>query len=153
MNYYNEIKEQLINNEITKKIKDYSKNKSDLNTYYNVGKILSEAGKHYGERIIKEYSIKLTKETNKKYNSSTLKRMRQFYLLIEKGAPLAHQLTWSHYCELIPLRNIDIINYYINISIEQNLSKRELRIKIKNNEYGRLDEQTKKKLIDKYLKY
>ena len=40
MNYYNEIKNELINNEITKRVKDYSKNKSDLNTYYNVGNYL-----------------------------------------------------------------------------------------------------------------
>lgn len=60
MNYYNEIRDYIINNEITKKVKDYSKNKSDLNTYYNVGKLLVEAGKHYGEGIIKEYSKKLT---------------------------------------------------------------------------------------------
>ena len=66
MNYYNEIKQELINNEITKRIKDYSKNKSDLNTYYKVGKILSEAGKHYGEGRIKEYSSRLSIELNKK---------------------------------------------------------------------------------------
>lgn len=53
MNYYNEIKNELINNEVNRKIKDYSKNRSDLNTYYNVGKMLSEAGRHYGEGIIK----------------------------------------------------------------------------------------------------
>ena len=53
MNYYNGIKQELINNEITKKVKDYSKNKSDLQTYYNIGKLLTEAGKHYGEGIIK----------------------------------------------------------------------------------------------------
>ena len=105
MNYYNEIKNELINNEVNRKIKDYSKNRSDLNTYYNVGKMLSEAGKHYGEGIIKEYSKKLTNELGKGYNSSTLKRMRQFYLLIEKGAPLAHQLSWSHYQEIIVLKN------------------------------------------------
>ncbi len=51
MNYYNEIKTEIINNAITKKIKDYSKNKSDLTAYYNIGKLLSEAGKHYGEGI------------------------------------------------------------------------------------------------------
>ena len=85
MNYYREIKEKLINNEITKRVKDYSKNRSDLNTYYNVGKLLSEAGKHYGEGIIKEYSIKLTTELGKGYNTTSLKRMRQFYLIIEKG--------------------------------------------------------------------
>ena len=65
MNYYREIKEELINNEITKRVKDYSKNRSDLNTYYNVGKLLSEAGKHYGEGIIKEYSKRLTSELGK----------------------------------------------------------------------------------------
>ena len=37
MNYYTEIKKELINNEINRKVKNYSINKSDLNTYYNVG--------------------------------------------------------------------------------------------------------------------
>ena len=59
MNYYNEIKKELINNEINRRIKNYSINRSDLNTYYNVGRMLSEAGKHYGEGIIKNYSLKL----------------------------------------------------------------------------------------------
>ncbi len=90
MNYYDEIKEQIINNEITKKIKDYSKNKSDLDTYYNVGKLLSEAGKHYGERIIKEYSIKLTKELGKGFTISNLKRFRKFYITIQKGATMCN---------------------------------------------------------------
>lgn len=76
MNYYKEIKTEIINNEITKKIKDYSKNKSDLTTYYNVGKLLSEAGKHYGEGIIKEYSNKLSKDLNKKYSVTTLSYMK-----------------------------------------------------------------------------
>lgn len=75
MNYYNEIKTELINNEIYKKVKDYSKNKSDLTTYYNVGKLLSEAGKHYGENIIKNYSEKLTNELGKKYDPSVLDKM------------------------------------------------------------------------------
>ena len=43
MNFYNEIKQELINNEIYKRVKDYSKNRSDLMTYYNVGKLLIEA--------------------------------------------------------------------------------------------------------------
>ena len=78
MNYYNEIKTEILNNEITRRVKDYSKNKSDLTTYYNVGKLLSEAGKHYGEGIIKEYSEKLTKELNKKYDISSLNKMKKF---------------------------------------------------------------------------
>ena len=75
MNYYNEIKNELVNNEVYKKVKDYSKNKNDLKTYYSVGKLLNDAGKHYGDGIIKEYSIKLTEELGKGYNESSLKRM------------------------------------------------------------------------------
>ena len=149
MNYYSEIKKELINNEIYKKVKDISKNRSDLNTYYNVGKLLSEAGKSYGEGIISKYSKKLTNELNKGYNTSSLKRMRQFYMMVQKGATMSHQLAWSHYVELLSLRNLDKINYYIRITEDWNLSVRELRQRIKNNEYERLDEKTKEKLIEK----
>lgn len=148
MNYYEDIKKELINNEINRKVKTYSINKSDLITYYNVGKTLSEAGKHYGESIIKEYSKKLTNELGKGYGVTSLKRFRQFYLMIEKGAPVAHLLTWSHYVELLTIKDINKLMYYINITISQNLSKRELRNKIKSQEYERLDEETKNKLIN-----
>ena len=154
MNYYKEIKIELINNEVYKRVKDYSKNKNELSTYYNVGKLLIEAqgGKErarYGDSLIKEYSKKLSEELVGKYNITTLKRMRQFYLIIEKGAPLAHQLTWSHYCELLSIKDINEISYYISISEKQNLSKRQLREKIKSKEYQRLDNNTKLKLINK----
>ena len=84
MNYYNNIKKLLINNEINKRVKNYSINKSALDSYYNVGKLLFEAGKHYGEGIINKYSNLLINEVDKKYNPTNLKRMRQFYLMIEK---------------------------------------------------------------------
>lgn len=148
MNYYEDIKKELINNEINRKVKTYTINKSDLTTYYNVGKMLSKAGKCYGESIIKEYSKKLTNELGKEYGVSNLRRFRQFYLMIEKGATVSHLLTWSHYIEIIPINNVTIINYYINICIYQYLSVRELRNKIKNKEYERLDEETKNKLIN-----
>ena len=149
MNYYNEIKNELINNEITKKVKDYSKNKSDLTTYYNVGKLLSEAGKHYGESIIKEYSKRLTNELNTKYSIRVLYKMLKFYnfMVVEKLPTLSAKLTWSHYDELLKLNSIDEINYYIMITEQQNLSVRELRARIKNKEYERLDDKTKEKLI------
>ena len=149
MNYYDEIKNELVNNEIYKRVKDYSKNKHDLSTYYNVGKLLSEAGKSYGDGIIKEYSKRLTNELGKKYSYTYLTRMRQFYLLGKKVAPLAQQLTWPHYVELISLKNIDEIRYYIDISASQNLSRNELRNRIKSKEYERLDNKTKEKLINK----
>ena len=149
--YYNEIKNELINNEVYKRVKDYSKNRNELSNYYNVGKLLSEAGKHYGEGIIENYSKNLVIDVGKKYNKRTLFRIKQFYNLIEKQkvSPLATQLTWSHYCELLSIKDINEINYYINISEKQNLSKRQLREKIKSKEYQRLDDNTKLKLINK----
>ena len=151
INYYDEIKNELVNNEITKKVKDYSKNRSDLTTYYNVGKLLSEAGKHYGEGIIKEYSKKLTDDIGKKYTKSSLYNMLKFYGFMKntKFQTLSGKLTWSHYCELLSIDSIDKVNYYIKIVEDENLTVRELRKRIKSNEYERLDEETKKKLKDK----
>ena len=147
MNYYNEIKNELINNEITKKVKDYSKNRSDLSTYYNVGKLLSEASKQYGEGIINEYSKRLTKELGKGYSVTQLKYIRRFYSVFSKSQSMTDLLTFTHYCAIIWFDDINKINYYIKISVEQNLSVRQLREKIKNNEYERLDDKTKEKLI------
>ncbi len=83
MNYYNEIKKELLDNEINKRVKEYSKNKYEIQKYYNVGKLLVEAGNNYGEGIIKEYSKKLTLELGKGYSIRNLYNMR---LLYEKSA-------------------------------------------------------------------
>lgn len=124
MNYYEEIKNEFINNEINKKVKNYLINRKDLETRYNVGKLLSEAGKKYGEDIINEYSKKLTLELGKGYNVTNLKRYRQFYILIQKGATLAHQLSWSQYVELLPIKDMPKVMFYINLCIKHNLTKR-----------------------------
>ena len=156
MNYYNEIKTKLIDNEVYKKVKDYSKNRNELNTYYEVGKLLIEAQggedrARYGDGLIKEYSKRLINEVGKKYNERTLRRIRQFYLVFnnEIWSALPTELTWSHYCELLSLKNINEINYYIDIAINQNLAYRELSKRIKNKEYQRLEDKTKLKLINK----
>ena len=101
MNYYNEIKNELINNEINRKVKSYSINKSDLNTYYNVGKLLLAAGNQYGESIIKEYSIKLTEEFGSGYSQRNLRNMRQFYKVSQKWQTVSAKLSWNHYCEIL----------------------------------------------------
>ena len=155
MNYYEEIKNELIENEIYKKAKDYSKNKSDLMHYYNVGKLLveaqgGEARAKYGDGLIKEYSRRLTNELGKGYSTRTLKNMRKFYVYFQKGQTLSAQsLSWSHYVEILSLNDVNEINYYIDISINNNLGVRQLRERIKNKEYERLDNNTKNKLIKK----
>ena len=146
--YYESIRNRLLDNEITKMVKDYNKNRSDLDTYLFVGKSLSEAGKHYGEGIIKKYSIKLTKEFGKGYTFTSLTRMKNFYLLVQKLATVSQLLTFGHYVEILTIKDINEIKYYIKIVEIQNLSVRELRKRIKSKEYERLDEETKFKLIN-----
>ena len=149
MNYYNEIKNKLIDNEVYSKVKDYSKERHKVITYFEIGKLLNEAGGKYGDNIIDEYSKKLVIEVGRKYNRRTLFRMKQFYNMFrdEKVSQLATQLSWSHYVELLPLKNIDEIRYYINICRERNIGRDLLREKIHNNEYSRLPVETKNKLM------
>lgn len=148
MNYYNEIKNKIIDNEIYSRVKDYSKERHKVVTYFEIGKLLNEAGGKYGDNIIDEYSKKLVTEVGKKYNRRTLFRMKQFYNMFkdEKVSTLWTQLTWSHLRLLFNLE-IDSINYYIQIIIDNHLSVRELEFKIKSNEYERLPIETKNKLI------
>ena len=151
MNYYNEIKELIINNEVTKKVKEQSRNKSDLTTNYNIGKLLVDAGKHYGEGIVKEYSKRLMIDIGKKYSVRVLYKMIKYYNYVstKKVPTVSANLSWSHYDELLGFDDIAKINYYIVICYQQNLTIRQLRERIKGNEYERLPNETKLKLINK----
>ena len=106
MDYYNEIKNELINNVVYKKVKDYSKNRNDLMTYYNVGKLLIEAQggedrAKYGNGLIKEYSKKLTIELNKNYNITLLKNIRQFYLINQKKSDTVGPIDMESLCRSV----------------------------------------------------
>ena len=79
MNYYDEIKNKLIDDEVYSKVKDYSKERHRVMTYFEIGRLLNEAGKHYGDNIIDEYSKRLVTDVGQKYNRRTLFRMKQFY--------------------------------------------------------------------------
>ena len=147
MDYYNEIKNELIDNEINKKVKDYSKNKYELQKYYNVGKLLLEAGNQYGEGIIKDYSARLTRDLGLGYSQRNLRNMRQFYKVSQKWQTLSAKLSWSHYCEILWFDE-NKFQYYVKIAELNNLSIRQLRQKIKSNEYERLPESTKNKIIN-----
>ena len=149
MNYYEEIKNKIINNDIYCKVKDYSKERNTVTTYFEIGRLLTEAGGKYGDNIIEEYSKKLVVEVGKKYNIKTLYKMKQLYKVFsdEKVAPLVRQLSWSNCLQLLPIKNYDKINYYANQCIKYNLSKRQLEEKIKSKEYERLSESAKSKFV------
>src|SRR5574344_540636 len=123
MNYYKEIKENLIKSEIYDRTKDYAKDKNKVMVYYEVGK---------------------------KYNERTLYNMRKFFELFNKQKlnPLGSKLSWSHYREILSLKNANEIKYYIDVCEKRNLSKRELQAIMKNHEYDRLSEETKTKIIE-----
>ena len=154
MDYYEQIKGLFISNEVYKKIKDYSKNKSEVETYYNGGRLIVEAQggevrAKYGSNLIKNYSERLVVDFNdKKYSYRNLMNMRKFYLLFrdEKVNALRSQLSWSHYRELLSLDNYNEIKYYIKITMKNNLGYRELKTMIKNEEYKRLSVDTLIKL-------
>lgn len=150
LDYYTSIKNILINNEINKKVKDYSKNKNELQNYYNAGKLIVEAqgGEErakYGNKLIKEYSNKLTIELGKGFSETNLKYMRKFYLY-QKSQRTVDLLPWRNYTVLLTIKNIDEYNYYKKICLDNKISKEKLRKKIKSNEYERLPEKAKEKL-------
>ena len=151
MNYYNEIKNKLIDDEVYSRVKDYSKERHTLITHYEVGKLLNEAGIKYGNDIIGNYSKKLSVEVNKKYNPRTLRRMRQLYQFFEeqKWSPVGTKLSISHIRQLFSLNDNNEINYYVEQVSKMNLSKRQLEEIIKNKEYQRLPIETKEKLMTK----
>ena len=147
--YLSNIKTEIINENAKVAAKNYQINNVKLTTNYNIGRELVEAGKHYGEGIVKKYASILTKEFGSGYKEKDLYKMQQPYLLIQKVAPLERQLTWSHYKILLSLRDIKEIKYYIHITKRDNLSKRALAERIKSNEYGRLSTETKESLLNK----
>ena len=147
--YLSNIKTEIINENAKVAAKNYQINNVKLTTNYNIGRELVEAGKHYGEGIVKKYASILTKEFGSGYKEKDLYKTQQPYLLIQKVAPLERQLTWSHYKILLSLRDIKEIKYYIHITKRDNLSKRALAERIKSNEYGRLSTETKESLLNK----
>ena len=160
INYYKQIKQELLNYETTKKVKEYSINRSELETKYNVGKMLIEAQggekrAKYGNGLIKEYVIKLKKESGLNYSERSLREMRQFYIFSQRDIwrPMVAELSWTHCLILMRLKNDNQINYYIKQIQQYNLSKRQLEERIKQKEYERLPESTKDKLLKENNKY
>ena len=78
--------------------------------------------------------------------------MRTFYELVTKGPTLSDlfknlNITWSNVCEILKLKDLNEIEYYLNLSNKLCLTKLELRTKIKSKEYERLDSKIKEKLL------
>ena len=143
MNYFKNIEELIIENEATKKANNLRDNSNILRTYWNIGKLIVEAQggekrAKYGDGLIKEWGHKLSNKYGKNYGIRTLQRMRQLFLLFPKASTLWTQLSRSHYKIILPIKNPNERNYYINQVILNNLSVRELQKEIKSKSFDRL---------------
>lgn len=153
MDYYNEIKNLIEIKEINTKVRNLEENNDTLKTYYEIGKLLikaqgGEKRAKYGDNLIKDWSVKLSKEYGTSYDYTNLTRMRKFYVLFKKVATPWQQLnlTWSHYKYLLKFDDENERNYYINRCIENNLSVRGLINEIKKDSFNRLKYADKKNI-------
>lgn len=146
---YNQIENKILNHEIFQNVKDYSKAKEKMKTYLEIGELVSSVDTKYGKSIIKEYSNRLITKFGKKYSVSLLYKIKQFYLIIQKVPTMSGKLTWSHWYEMLSIDDINKIKYYVYQCEINNIDVRGLRSIIKANEYERLNEETKLKLINK----
>ena len=151
MNYYKEIKNLIEEKEVNDKVRYLESNKETIKTYYEIGRLLIEAqdGEEkakYGDGLIKKWSSELSREYGKGYNLTNLKNMKQLYLIIKKSRTPCDQLTltWSHWRYLLPLKDENERNYYINRCIQNNLSVRGLINEIKTKSFDRLSYADKK---------
>ena len=143
MNYFKNIEELIIENEATKKANNLRDNSNILRTYWNIGKLIVEAQggekrAKYGDNLISEWGKELSSKYGKNYGKSNLNKMRRFYIKFPIVDALRPQLTWTHYRLILPIKNKNEINYYINLVILNNLSSRELQKEIKNKSFDRL---------------
>ena len=149
MNYYDEVNSYVKKVEIGKAIRETNANMELVECYWNVGRLIVEAqgGKDkskYGNELLKDWSAKLTKEYGKGYDYTNLSRFRQLYLCFPIIGAVRQQLSWTIIRTILPIKDENKRNYYINLCIENNLSQRELIKEIKNNSYERLEHKRDK---------
>ena len=136
---YQQIENKILNHEIYQNAKDYSKAKEKIKTYLEVGELLKNVDTKYGKSVIKDYSKRLTNKFGKKYTPSLLYK-------IKKVPTLSGKLTWSHWYEMLSFDDINKIEYYVNQWEVYNLDVRQLRNKIRSNEYERIPDYVRNKL-------
>ena len=142
-NYYDEINILIEELEVNKKIRELKDNSDTLRTYWEIGKNIVDAQggltrAKYGDGLIKEWSINLTKKYGSRYSKSNLSYMRQLYIQYSIFQTLSGKLSWSHIVEVLPIKDNNERNYYLNQVILNGLGVRDLRKLIKNKTYDRL---------------
>lgn len=149
MDNYKEIETLIKKVEIGKEIRERQINYELVDAYWKIGKLIIDAqgGKEkskYGDKLLKEWSEKLSKKYGKGYDYTNLSRFRQLYLYFPIIGPVGQQLNWTIIRTILPIKDENKRNYYINLCIKNNLSKRELIKEIKSNSFERLEHKPDK---------
>ena len=137
----NEIKDLIINarNKVAQQV-----NETLVDTYWNIGKVIVEKEQsgqikaEYGKAILLNVSKRLSKEIGKGFSKSNLFNMRKFYLMYSKIPDTSGILGWSHYCELISIKEDAKRQFYEKETINSKWSVRELQRQIETSLFERL---------------
>jgi len=113
--------------------------------YWEIGRyiglvLLGGERAEYGKKIVATLSQQLVKKYGSGFESRNLRRMIQFAELFPNlsiVSPLATQLSWSHFIEILPLETEKARLYYANDAVTRNLGIRELRNQISRKSYER----------------
>jgi predicted nuclease of restriction endonuclease-like (RecB) superfamily len=113
--------------------------------YWHIGKaintvILQDKRAEYGKRIVSTLSTQLQKKFGRSYEIRNLRRMMQFaeqFQDIEIVSPLATQLSWSHWIELLPLKSMEAKVFYAQEAADRQLSAKALRAHIARKTFER----------------
>ncbi len=106
--------------------------------YWRIGQrieieVLKDNRAEYGEEIVATVSRQLTGEFGPGFAEKSLRRMIQFALVFEDEqnvATLSRNLGWSHFVEIIPLKDELQRNFYAEMCRVERWSVRQLRQKI-----------------------
>ena len=113
--------------------------------YWEIGRyinsvVLDGGRAEYGKRIVVTLSQQLVGTYGKSFDIDNIRRMMRFaekFLDFEIVAPLAPQLSWSHFVEILPIDNENARLYYANDAAQRRLSRNELRRQISRKAYER----------------
>lgn len=115
-----------------------------VKTYWHIGRHIVEfeqSGREkaeYGATVLDRLSKDLTLEFGKGFSRSNLVYIRKFYLTFPKGETLSHQLSWSHYFEILKSNSDLETNFYLKECEKENWSVRELKRQMKSMLFHRL---------------
>ncbi len=98
----------------------------------------------YGEQLITNLAKDLTRLRGRGFSRSNLIYMRKLYLTFPKSETLSHQLTWSHYFELLKCDDPLEMQFYMNECIKEGWRVRELKRQINSSLFQRLALSTDK---------